>query len=396
MKKYQNFLLYSFMFSINFEVFSLFGSSSFSISKLLGILYFMSLLPQIKNMTRFDGIIYYLSPIFYFFILLTIVSIFNINYISSIFFDSTIFINIFLFLVLINHSRADNLALEKGLFVFSLGSLTLAILYSVGYGIEIGATGRVQIFGDNSNNIGIRMSISILILLLNIIRNRLDFGKWRFLLILCIPIMLKLLTESGSRVAFLSLAFCSILLLFFIKTKKHWHKLLIFGVGIIILISVWGVISQSEVLVSRLTESAEDKDISGRDDIWILLIPLIEENPIFGVGMSGYIYYGRNFFDESYASPHNVLIEILCLNGIVGLLLYLLFLFRILKNAIVSYQYQNLLLPILLLIPFLGLMLSGQILDSKFAWITLAYCVACGISNKSLMISRSNVKSLLS
>jgi O-antigen ligase len=319
----------------------------------------------------------FLLFIWLFFSILTFVGLININVVSYNFFDFTIFQNIFLFWFLINHERKDPLVLEKGMISFALGSVAIALLFYSGIGIEY-EEGRVKIFGDNQNIIGLRMSISLAILILTIAQNRLKLGRLRYLLVLPIPIMLQLMVETGSRVAFISFALVLAVWVFLFKTKKVIGKTLVFSMGAIISIILWIYLIQSDTLLQRLLISSETGDLAGRDIIWQKLLPLIESNPIFGVGRTGYDYFTQITFG-GMASPHNVIIEVLCYTGIIGLIIYLLFLFHVFKKGYKNYRTNGLLLPLLLLIPVLGILVSAQILEVKIGWAIFAYVAGSSV-----------------
>ena len=315
---------------------------------------------------------FFLSAWFYF-IILTLVSIININNISFSFIDFTVFQNIFLFWVLFNHERKDSLILEKGMLSFALGSVALALLFNAGIGIEY-EDGRVTIFGDNENIIGLRMSISLAILILNIAQNRLKLGWLRYLLILPIPIMVQFMIETGSRVALISFVLIIITGVVLFKTKNVFSKIIAYSVGAIISTILIIYIMQSETLLHRILITTNEGEFAGRDLIWRRLLPLIESNPIIGVGKTGYDYFSQITFG-GFMSPHNVILEVLCYSGIIGLMVYLYFLYRIFKRGYHKYMVNGLLLPLLLLIPVLGMLVSGQILGVKIGWIIFAYIV---------------------
>ena len=65
----QNFFLYIYFFSLNFESLNIGGV--FSISKFTGILYLISILPQLKDFFLLDKkILFFLRPLFIFLLLL--------------------------------------------------------------------------------------------------------------------------------------------------------------------------------------------------------------------------------------------------------------------------------------------------------------------------------------
>lgn len=379
MRILQKVTLLIFFFSINFEVWDPFSIGFLSISKLIGLMYLISVIPNFSQFFRIGDIKSFLKPIWLFFGLLTIVSIININSVSANFFNFSIFQTIILFWILINHERREPRILEKGLISFGIGSIMLALLYTFNIGVEY-EDGRVNLFGDNANTVGIRMCVSVFVLLFTALQNRVDLNKLRYFLLLPIPIMLKLMAETGSRVAFLSFFSMFIVAMALIKTKKRRYKIAIYIAGLLLLLTAFLYIIQSEIIMIRLLQTKETGNVAGRDVIWESIFPLIKNNPIFGVGETGYRLYTQHVFGGE-KSPHNVILEILCYTGIVGLLIYLTFFFKVCKQGYVSYKRSGVLLQVLLLIPITGLLLSGQLLYSKIGWIIFAYIVSGSLND---------------
>lgn len=378
LKKAQCLALYLFLFSINFEVFNPFGSSgSFSVSKLTGIIYLLTIIPHYKEFISISHIKSVLTPLWIFFGILTIISLININSVSSSFFDFSIFQNIIMMLILINHNQKVPNILNKGLLSFAIGSIALSIFYYFGIGVEYSTEGRVMLFKDNENTVGMRMSISIIILLFNIFQNPLNIGKSRFFILASFPLMVKLLTESGSRIAFLTLVVMFSIGTFLFKTEKKIYKLFVVLLSGILIFLIIQYVFSNEVFMTRILLTTESGDIAGRDIIWQKLFPLIIENPFFGVGKTGYVEYSQQVFNF-VQSPHNVIFEILCYTGFVGLFSYLLFVFRSAIISIKAYKYRHEFLPLLLFIPIAGYLLSGQILNNKIGWVIFAFAIAEG------------------
>jgi O-antigen ligase len=122
----------------------------------------------------------------------------------------------------------------------------------------------------------------------------------------------------------------------------------------------------------RITKTLEQQDLGGRKEIWEEILPLIDENAVFGVGLSGYEKHSIVTFGK-ISSPHNVILEILAYCGILGLLLFFVF---FLKVVIISFKYYLInrnFLSLMLLIPVMGLFLSAQALDVKVVWVILAF-----------------------
>lgn len=384
MKYLQRIALYLFFFSINFEVWDPFQTNAlFSISKITGYIYVLTMIPRIIKFSSDFDLKPILKIIWLFFGLLTLVSIFNINSINYNFFDFRMFQNIILFYILINHERCDPLVLGKGMLSYSLGSVVLAILFNAGIGIQIDASGRITIFNDNANEVAIRMCISMIIIILTILQNRLHLGKIRYLLLLPLPIMMALMAGTGSRVAVISLLLAFITGVTLLKTKKVLGKILVFAGGGIVFVFIWEFLMQNEVLINRLLQSYQEGDLANRGNIWQGLLPLVKSNPFFGVGITGYIPFVQATFGE-VVSPHNVILEVLCYTGVVGLTIFLIFLYIIFNRSYQKYKTEGLLLPLILLIPVLGLIASGQILYTKIGWIIFSYAASLQILNQNI------------
>ncbi|MBI9063786.1 MAG: O-antigen ligase family protein [Marinilabiliaceae bacterium] len=379
MIKLQRISLYIFFFSMNFEVWDPFQTNGyFSVSKLAGIIYFLVSIPAIIKFKTNDQFKPILKSILLFFSLLLFVNAIHADSTTDTIVNYTILQNIILFWILINHEQSEPLILEKGLLYFALGSATLALLYFNGIGIEL-SEGRVSIFGDNQNAIGQRMCFSIIIVSMVVMQNRLQLNKARFLLLLLIPMMLSLLVATGSRLAILSFALVFITGLVLVKTRDYYLKVVVFTVGIISFVFIWQFLMQNDLLRTRLLMSLQEGHLSERDVIWSNLLPLIENNPIFGVGQSGYSAFCNSNYGR-YVSPHSVILELLCFTGTIGLLIYFFFLYQIFRKGYLTYKSNGLLLPILLIINIVGLLLVSHILELKIGWSILAYIAASSIT----------------
>lgn len=374
----QRCFLYLFFFLLNFEMFDLSGSGMFSLGKLGALFYLFSILPQISSFISGKNIKFEMNLLWLFLGIMTVVGFFYINDKVSAFFEYSVFQNILFLLVLCNHERRDPGVIEKGFLAFAMGSFLLVLLAMQGIGVEVemDSGARMQVFGDNENIIGLRMAVSSVILAFAVLYDNYKLKGKRFLLLIPIPFMLTLLANTGSRVAFVSLVL-SITFGFIIGLQrgKIWQKLLILlaasGAGLYL----YDFVLSNEMLRNRLIKSSEDRDLSGREQIWAKVLNYISDHLVFGGGRTGYGSFAYKHFGE-FASPHNVFLEILVYSGIVGLTLFLLFLFRM---FIISYSYflkSSRVLPLLMLIPIVGLMLSGQLLNVKLAYAIFALALS--------------------
>ena len=374
--KIQDFTLYIFFFFVNFKKLKIFNLESFSIPKLSALIYLITILPQFKNFLLVREIKPFLIPLWLFFGLLTIVSYFNISSMNNAYVDVHLLQFILLFWVIINHGLKRPMVLERAMLSLAFGSIILAVFYSLGIGTEFVA-GRALIFGDNPNIIGLRMCISILILSIAVFQNKLELGKVRFLILTAIPIMLQLMAETASRVAFISFIISvgvGIIIIF--RSKRIWFKFIVYIIGAITFMIIFQYLMEYDILRYRLIDSYLYGDLSGRVHIYYQTIPFIQRSPFFGIGKTGYFV----LFGE--ASPNNKFLEIMIYAGSIGLLLYLIFLFNIIKKAYMYMRETSYILPLILLIPILGMMVSGQILGQKLGWIIFAYIISCSLGKK--------------
>jgi O-antigen ligase len=375
LSKAQRAALYLFFFSINFEMWDPFNSGeSFSIAKLTGIIYLMTIGPQIMEFMRIDRLKSILFPLWIFWGLLVFIGIININELYADFFYFPLFLNIIFFWLLINHERKDFMIIEKGMIWFAIGSVGIVLLFFAGIGVEY-IEGRVSIFGDNQNTLGIKVTVSTIVLLLAVIQNRLNLGWTRFLFLVPIPFMLYFVGETGSRVSIISFTLAFIAGSILYKTKANLTKIGILIGSAVVLTLIGVLLMQSEIIIERLVKTSSSGDLGSRDMIWKTILPIIEENPILGIGKTGYDFQSVLLFGIP-RNPHNVILEILCYTGIVGLFIFLAFIFQLFKKSYQSYLESGWLLSLLLVFPILGMFISGHILGTKICWAIFAYMVS--------------------
>jgi len=361
----QRFALYIYFFSLAFEMFNIWGLGS--AARFAGILYIASLLPTIWDFVTLKEIGKFLVPLFLLWTLLSLISGFYAYDNSINILDLTLLMNIFLFLVLINHERKEPKIILKGLLSYSIGIIILTVFYMLGIGIRV-EIGRVTIFEENENVVGMKISICIVYLLIEMLENKLKLNRWRYLFLVPIPFLIKFMCDTGSRVATISLTLSITAAIFMIYKNHNSRKILIgFLVFILTLRFLFNYIVSQETLMNRFMETYMSGDLEGRNIIWQSVIGLIKENILFGVGETGYRLFCLKEFGD-YASPHNVILEILAYTGIIGLFIYLKFIYHLIYSSYMSYKKELNLMPLLLLIPTFGFVLSGQALNVKIVW----------------------------
>ena len=390
--KLRRFLIFLYGFSICFGTFALTGSSrNFTLSFIVAIIYILSLLPIMGNLQEtLRCYAKYIRPIILFFILLCLMNWLNENEYDVAIVPISILSCIILFIFMLLHNRFDNKAITYCMYGYMIGATVLSVLFFLGIGVylefgtDIAEGERISMFGQNQNELGMIMVNGItLAVLLVLIYNKLNIGVWRYLVIIPLITMSLLMFAAASRTAFFALAAIMVCFVFMHKTKGRYTRLLFLLAGFV---GIWYAyqyfISSDSLMYARILETIKSGSTSGRTDIWNKLIPRLMETPIFGVGQTGYSLVAHqclmsiagNMYEYGY-SPHNVLIEIFAYTGIVGLSIMLIFWLRVTIAGFESYKYNNNLVPLLLFIPVVAFILTGQILANKFAWVLYAYMI---------------------
>ena len=383
LQKIRNILLLVLFFSLNFEVWDLLpGGGNLSLVKLVGLFYALSVFcggKEFFKISRYTAKIF--GPLFLFGLLLTIMNLIHMNWVSSTVIDSTYLQWSFFLVLMVNHFRMRPALLDRAMFSFVIGSVVLAFLALMGVGVAIEG-GRMTIFGDNQNSLGIRMAISSAFLIYNMARNPLSQRMVvRVLLMLLTISMLYLQLKTGSRISLASFVGMFGLSTFLFRVKGFVGKLLYV---LFVLAALWifmDMASHNEILRNRVMVVFEKKDFGGRVDISQNVLPLFYENPIMGVGQSGYAMFSSSIYGKVF-SPHNVITEILCYTGIIGLVLYSLFWWQLTKAALLRYRLKGDFFQLLLFIPLVGVVLTGQIFHVKLIWCIYAYMIAGGVISK--------------
>jgi len=376
---FQNFFLYLYFFVLNFESLNIGGV--FSISKFCGILYLISILPNSISFFKLDKkILYFLRPLFVFILILFINSILNINNFSSKIFDVATFINILLFIVMINHARKNNLVLDKAIFIFMIGSILLSILIYFDVGTTTNSDGRVTIFGSNTNELGIKISSSFMILIATVFFNHLQLNRTRFFLLIFAPVLLISIIETGSRTA-IAVILMSLIFLIFLRIAQNKNIFLSIFSSILILalilIPLIYFAFQSEQLIGRILTTSDpnsDLRLGGREVLWIGFISIISSAPFFGFGYSGFINESYKYFGF-VESPHNVFLEVLLYTGLFGFLFFIFFITRIFYKTYLISKNEKIALPVFLISPIIAYLVANQALPVKFSWALFAYLI---------------------
>ncbi len=369
-------MLYVFVFSLNYEMMDLFG---------LGIPYLTTkiTISVLLLASMIDGSEYfsiarwkeYTFPLLAYFVLLASVNIMNTGDGNTPWFELEFFLNILIFIVMLNYSSHEPQILLRSLVVFAISGMVLTLLFYLGLGTSSPLEGRFAMFGGNANDAGLKVCIALLILVVIIWDNPLQMSGKRYGLLIAVPFMLGFLVATGSRVGFLSFVSGVFVFLYLRfsgrKTRKVPLVLGAFAAGIVI----WWFALRDSFLFQRLIATAESGDVSARDMLWTTIMDISGENVLWGIGKTGYMQKIDLLF-KGFVSPHNVLLEILIYTGVVGIIVFGVFLYRVLRTAYQHVDRGTRSLPLMMSMPLLGTILSGQLLEHKLYWFLMAFIVS--------------------
>ena len=382
----QNYFLYLYFFSINIENFN--PTGYFSVSKLAGITYIASAFLSFKNFTSLNRKqLYFYWPILIFIIYLTLISIINFNNYSNRFFDIAFIQNVLIFMVLVNHVRKDAYVLEKGMFALAVGSIIVSFFLFLGIGVsEIATEGdivRKTFFNAGANELALKLSAGLAVIISILYENTLKIKKLiRLLLIFSIPFLILGILGTASRTAFLIFPTCGLFWFGFrlLASNNKFYALLL-GLFTLLLfltpiIFIALQVEEFQFLAERLanTGGIADNSETGRFTLWLGYFSLIFENFIFGNGYSGFDLLSYEFFGF-IESPHNVLLEVFLYTGLIGFLIYILFISRIFVVSYKLYKQKSRILPTIIIPIALSFILILQGLNEKICWIILAYII---------------------
>lgn len=382
MKSLHNILLYFYAFSLPFEYWDAIGLvGAFSVVKLVAILYFFISL-SIKGSFSLKSSSYFIKPLFVLFgFMLFVNSIYVfVHPIDSELINKAFIQNIIIFWIFSNHLSKSQIVCYKALMAFTLGVILLGILFSFEIGIVI-RQNRLSVFGDNPNNQGTKVALGIFLIFFFVLKDKLKLNKYRYLLLLAIPTLLSFLVATASRGALLTL-FLSLFLLIILyrdRVQNPIYRIGFIAISVFISLYLYNNIMSNELIEKRMNAFVKEGSLGGRESIWRNTLEVYEKSPLIGVGEEGFKYEMRKLYNQE-KSAHNYFLYILVTSGLVGLFIFIIFLFRILNASWFIYKSNNEFLYLLLFfIVVFAMLRSGGTLGDKSYWFFFSLIVGAKI-----------------
>lgn len=264
------------------------------------------------------------------------------------------------------------------LFAFSITSAIIATLFSFGLldSYVLWSKGRAYIFYENPNSTSTRMLFAFMFIMYLVFQDPLHWGKMRFCCSVLILPLLYSIMASGSRGSFIVLVICFGLYFLMIPSRKPIHKYGAIVISALIVLSVIMKIAEFEnfSLIERLSESIEKNDDAGRTQLSAAALDIFFNHPIMGVGSAEF----TRLMAMNYSfrlTVHNLYWYIAATSGIVGLMLFGLFICNMLKRTW-HIRHQNPLGFVLLM----GMLLIASKTGGALSYITMWYIFALSMS----------------
>lgn len=365
-----------FIFFLGYEYWEkayLYGS--FTITKTLGLVYFFLSIIDFKNSFSINRSnkrkLLYLFLLSWVFILSNLRA--HIFYSSdlnifTILFDLQFFI---LFWIVGNEIR-NSPNKRNLLFIFFLtGVLSMYLLMINGIGIQSSGSDeqldsveeatRLWFMGMNPNRLGgLTVLASILLFHLSL-SSKISGWKKGILLLLFIP-LIHMLFLSGSLGSLLSLIISLSILIFL--DKKIILSSNIFLISIFVVIAYFFMVDNinSNYLFNKLENFLTTRNTSGRTDIWTYHYQAVSDSFILGLG-----------FNSGLRTSHNIFMDVFVWTGLMGLIIYIIFILSIFKTSIESILNHNSTLELAVFSTLLLLLMkSGGAFQIKYIWLFLA------------------------
>lgn len=367
-----------FVFSLPFEYWDPFGIASFfSVTKMAGFVYAGLAFFTIKD--SFDLPIFkHVRILLLLWVLLVLLSMFNyIGTNTASVLNFTLFQNIIFYWLIASDLKKGNIQIKTLMLCFVLSIVLMNILLTLGIGLgqeyeeEVS---RLTFFGNNPNTVGVLVSLTIVFAFYFILNPHKTFGKKGLFLVLALPAFINLLLLSASRGALITTGFSVVLMLLMNKTTPFKR---IMQVGLLVIAASYFMqkLVESELIYKRMTQFIEEGNTAGRGEIWENVLDISYNRPVLGYGTTGFENEMKKIYGGN-KDAHNLFLYILATTGVVGLSLFLYFLYFHLKKSVHNLRHGDVLKMVLFIFYFTTVVKAGGAINNKLMWFLLAVIIS--------------------
>jgi O-antigen ligase len=324
------------VFSVTFEKwdpFQLVGTVS--VTFITTILYLATWVPLIGRNFQFAPFKRFVAPLILMLVVGFVCSALNSEYVTELRYAyeyrTLLLIVLMTFIAAHLYHKPKTLPIILNSYIASM--LVVFYLVSTGNGVTY-EHGRLLLFGENPNVMGAKAALAFLIAISGLI-NKFSFTRLIVIGAICIPFV-GLVATSGSRGAFVSMFLGLAVLLYFRRTSvlNKWILIIVAAFGSTLLITY--LLETNPLMADRLLETVEDGD-TGRNVLWDAAFDIIKDNLIIGAGFEGVIPKMYQY-SGIYLVPHNIFLYVFIAAGLPGIILFMIFLFRLAKMLFVHFK----------------------------------------------------------
>lgn len=366
--------LFILVFSVTFEnwdPFKLIGT--ISVTYMASIFYIITWIPLLKIKFRLLPLKEYVVPLVLFIIMGVLSTALNSGYaqgFEDLYNERMVLLVILMFLIA-NHFYNDYLLVSIVLKIYVASILLMYVLYLLGIGVEF-ENGRLVLFGENPNSVGVKAVIAFLIVLSEVL-NKYSFKRLVIGVFILLP-LLNLVILSASRGALLSV-FLGVAVLVITLKINMVKKLMLGIIAVGFSIFFFNLVMRTNLVFrNRIMRTIESGD-TGRNQLWDSAFQIIGDNLFIGVGLPGALpvmfqYSGRRM------DPHNVFLYVLMTTGIIGFIFFMLFLFRLGKNLFETFKYtKSALFMVVFIVLLFNMFKAGGGINNIFFWFFFAILI---------------------
>jgi O-antigen ligase len=370
-----------FVFTIPFELYSPLAEGS-SLLAISGIIYVSSTAFERWRDFNIRPLLIFFIPLYLLYFHLLIMSLFfsEPNSSTSPFnyeFTKGVIIFSLVAIDLMGNRRLQRWSLIS--YVISMALLSFLVLQGMG---TTAFFARVSILGYNPNQLGDMNAFAIVCVLSIWSTDKELYGAKRYLLFLLIPLFLAVIGVTGSRASLVGVVAAAIV---FGLLVGRSFKTKIYAMVMTLAVGFTALTFMADSEVMKRFDLAKDDELGGRLDIWSATMDRYWAHPIFGVGETGYVTTNRDpRLQENIGlvtDTHNMFLYILICGGALGLLLFLWFLFNVMRCSWIFFRQTHNIAPVMFVcIVVLHMSKAGGAINDIPMWLFLAYIVGTGSS----------------
>lgn len=300
-------------------------------------------------------------------------------------------LNITMLLLLVDEFYRNSYVRENAMRLYSAATVAIGFLVWLNIMTTISPSGRLTFMMQNENEFAAALLIAYVYLSIQFIR--IEFvSLFSFIKIVYLAsffLILNALVATGTRFTFISVVLVIVLIVIFSLISRHKIQnsliyssfcavFIIFSTNILVpkVILISDSQNFNNVLTDRLSPNIEGNnlaDLGGRTPIWHNAVDAIIQSP-FGLGYSNYHEFllARG---NPLVHPHNLLLEIGAIAGIIGIMLLFVIGTIISWRAFRVDNRNNFQEFCIWLVPVFFISMSLNVYHLKIFWIALAYLI---------------------